>query len=146
MHDKLHSLLSAYLSKLDADRLSAATKRTYSSLVRRFLYFVEDETDFAYDAGGDIDYRDLVPLARRFISESSDGKASSLNSRVVAIKHFLKVLGNISERFEKPRTRLTTLEPLSDEQLDRFVAAARFFCARDRAVALVFADTGIRLK
>lgn len=146
MHDKLHSVLSAYLHKLEADQLSAATKRTYASLVRRFLYFVEDEADFACDTTGDINCLALIPIARRFISESLDGTASSLNSRVVAIKHFFKVLGNVSESFERPRTRLTTLEPLSDEQLDRFVAAARSFCPRDRAVALLLAGTGMRLK
>jgi site-specific recombinase XerC len=64
----------------------------------------------------------------------------------VAITHFFRVVGNVLVRFERPRTRLTALEPLSDEQLDRFVAATRSFCPRDRAVALVFADTGIRLK
>jgi integrase len=145
MRDQLQSLLSSYLDTLEAASLSAATKRTYASLVRQFIYFV-DETDADRDTTADISCHELNLIARKFLALSSGGKASSVNSRVVAIRHFLRVSGNLSERLERPQTRLTALEPLSEEQLNRFKAAARSFCARDRAVALIFADTGMRLK
>lgn len=141
MNNKLQAILAYYITKLAAEELSKSTKRSYASLARQFIYFLED-----CDSSEDIAVGSFVPLAQKFLSSQRDGKASSINARASAIKHFLKLSGIPCETFERPQTSLTTREPLTDDELSSFLEAARHFQPRDKAIGMILATTGIRLQ
>lgn len=139
---KLKSMLSQYLLALGSDKLIASsTKRVYASLARQFVYFVEEtgflSTDFTEDA--------LMRLAQKFLTADLNGKASLINSRASATRHFLNTVGIPCRMLVRPETGRTTCKPLNDEELSTFLTAADKFRPRDRAIALLLATTGIRL-
>jgi len=142
MKNKLQAILSYYLMKLATEQLSSSTKRTYASLVRQFVNYIEESEPVSQD----IAVGSFTPLAQHFLAADCDGKASSINARASAIKHFLKTSGIPCETLERPQTRLTTREPLTEAQLNAFLEAARQSHPRDKAVAFIFSSTGIRLR
>jgi site-specific recombinase XerD len=141
MNSKLQATLDYYLIKLATEQLSNSTKRSYASIARQFFYFIEDTGAL----NGDLAVGSFVPLAQKFLSSERDGKASSITSRASAIKYFLNASGSPCDTFERPRTRLTIRESLTEAELDAFMEAARTFQPRDRAIGMLFATTGIRL-
>ena len=141
MSNKLQALLAYYLIRLPEEQLSNSTKKTYASLARQFIFYMEDR-----GLADDFTAASLGSIAQDFLSSDTDGKASSVNSRASAVKHFLKLSGIPIATLERPQTRLTTRECLTNEELESFINSARKFRPRDKAIGLLFATTGIRLK
>ncbi len=142
MSSELNSMLSDYVLKLEDDELMApSTKRVYASLARQFVNFIEERSDSL----NTVTEGSLVHLAQKFLTSDLNGKASLINSRASATKHFLKTVGFSCRTFVRPETGRTTCKPLSDEELSIFLTAAHQFRPRDRAIASLLATTGIRL-
>lgn len=137
---KLQALFAYYLTILPEMPLSDSTRKSYASLARQFIHFMEEREVSEFTAAS------LGAFAQEFLSSDYYGKASSINSRASAIKHFLQVSGVPCGTLERPQAKLTTRECLTEEELRSFLAAARKFCPRDKAIGMLFASTGIRLK
>jgi site-specific recombinase XerC len=139
--NKLQGILAYYLTKLAAEQLSNSTKQSYASLARQFVYFAQDSGSF----NENIAVNSFIPIAQKFLSSERNGKASSINARASAIKHFLQTSHIPCETLVRPQTGLTTREPLTEDELNSFLEAAQGFQPRDKAVGMIFAETGIRL-
>ncbi|MBX9669576.1 MAG: site-specific integrase [Candidatus Obscuribacterales bacterium] len=141
MDGRAQGLLAYYLSKLPDERLSRATKKSYASVARQFVYFLEESRLL-----DELTTASFSSIAQAFLSSEFDGKGSSINARASAIKHFLRTLGMPCGTLERPLVRLTTRECLTDPELRSFFDCARNSDPRDRAISLIFATTGIQLK
>ncbi len=138
---RARGLLAYYLSKLPDEQLSRATKKSYASIARQFVYFLEESKLVE-----ELTTASFSSIAQAFLSSEFDGNGSSINARASAIKHFLRTLGVPCGTLERPLVRLTTRECLTDQELGSFFDCARNFDSRDRAIGLIFATTGIQLK
>lgn len=137
----LQELLSSYLSQMKEEQLSDSTKRSYALHVRQFIAFIEMERGLTLTETEAIVFRTLV---HKFLSREQ--KASAVNARASALKHFFKVTGLPCETIDRPTTKLTTREPLTQTELNRFIEEAYRFPLRDKVIALLLASTGMRLR
>ncbi|MBX9692926.1 MAG: site-specific integrase [Cyanobacteria bacterium] len=137
----LEDFLISYLKLLKEEHLSQSTKRTYALHVRQFLAFIDNEGGLVNPS---IEPEMFGVLAHRFLLKEQN--ASSANARASAIKHFFKLSGLPCQTIRRPQKILTTREPLTQAELNRFLEASRLFPLRDKTIALLLASTGMRLR
>lgn len=146
--EALETLLNTYEGWLEIQPLAQNTRLAYRRQVRYFLRFVADEFLDVYgdplaDANARLyavrDYRTHLLKVRRL-------GPSSLNQTLAAVDHFFRFLGGRRPEVARAQTTQQAPRALEEEEMRRFLRAVeRCSSARDRALALLFFHTGIRL-
>jgi site-specific recombinase XerD len=140
--------LDSYKNYLFGQGLSANTQRDYVSRLRQFLSFLMES------GRRDLDLADRTALSEAvfsywdFLKNVKKTTAGTLNNNLTAIDSFFHFLGVRHVKATSLRERAETLSTriLSDEELNRFLAAAeKRRSSRDRALALVLVHTGIKI-
>jgi site-specific recombinase XerD len=135
-------------SWLEEHAKSSQTKRMYSSHVRKFLSFVNpDNRDFVWLASNDQLFKQSIIRYMEYITNALGLKPSTVNAHLTAIDNFCTFLGlQPADVKRKSYTidRPTAMTEQEQEQFLRALESCKY--ARDRAMALLFLYTGIRLR
>jgi integrase/recombinase XerD len=141
----LDALLSSWLIALKAQRKSPATLRTYGAGVALFLKFLAAE-----GLAPELTKTNVVA----FMASMSEQEPSTALTRLAAIKRFATWLA-AEEGFDAtgvlavkpPRSDQKSVAGLSDEELRALIKAcdgSELRDKRDKAVVVLFAETGLR--
>ncbi len=149
MHDdlikELEEKLSSYERWLDAEELSAQTRRAYNSRIKGFKSFLaecprSEHIDRA---------RALREIAQNFhahLLSSKQAKASSVNASITAVYSYYSFLGEKVPPVNRDWVQKNEPRILTSEEQDRLLLAmACHNSVRDRALVTLLLFTGIRI-
>ena len=139
--------LERYETWLETQPLAAATRRAYRGHVRRFVEFLASWPGEGGDPLTDAHARDYaVRDFKSYLKTVRRARPASVNLALAAVDHFYRYLG--AGRPDVRREELAQAAPraLSPEELRRFLRAVeRCASPRDRAIALLLVNTGLRI-
>lgn len=141
----LDELLTSWTVALKAQRKSPATVRTYTTSVRMFLRFLDEE-----GLPAELTKANVVG----FMASLSEHASSSAHTRLGGIKHFASWL-QAEEGFDAtpiiavkpPKLTQSNVAGVTEDELRRLIKAcggADIRDKRDKAMILLFAETGAR--
>lgn len=145
------SLSHSWQLALEAERKSDRTIEAYTLTVRLMAGWLESEGHPADDV------RTLTPdLIRGWMAHTAATRsAETARTRYVAFRQFIKWCLSEGEldtdpmaNIAQPATAPKVVPPISDDDMRRLIDSCKgndFTSLRDRAIMLVFADTGARL-
>jgi len=139
--------LGGYERWLETQPLAVSTRRAYRGHARRFVDFLASWPGEGGDPLADAHARDYaVRDFKSHLKTVRRAKPASVNLALAAVDHFYRYLG--AGRPDVRREELAQAAPraLSPEQLQRFMRAVeRCKSPRDRAIAMVLVNTGLRI-
>ena len=141
------SELRKYTIWLKRQPLSPATRRSYSSRIGRFLYYLADTGEELVSLfKSDRELEHVLKSYKRHLKVKSKLSPATVNAHLTAIDHFIQYNGQ--EPPEVPREDLPQQAPraLEKDEQRRFLRAVAG-CRRslDRAVTMLMFYTGIRI-
>jgi integrase/recombinase XerC len=139
--------LAGYERWLETQPLAVSTRRAYRGHVRRFVEFLACWPGEGGDPLTDAHARDYaVRDFKSHLKTVRRAKPASVNLALAAIDHFYRYLG--AGRPDVRREELAQAAPraLSPDELRRFMRAVeRCGSPRDRAIAVLLVNTGLRI-
>ena len=139
--------LERYETWLETQPLAAATRRVYRGHVCRFVEFLASWPGEGGDPLTDAHARDYaVRDFKSYLKTVRRAQPASVNLALAAVDHFYRFLG--AGRPDVRREELAQAAPraLSPGELRRFLRAVeRCESPRDRAIALLLVNTGLRI-
>jgi len=139
--------LAGYERWLETQPLAVSTRRAYRGHARRFVEFLASWPGEGGDPLTDAHARDYaVRDFKSYLKTVRRAKPASVNLALAGVDHFYRYLG--AGRPEVRREELAQAAPraLSPEELRRFLRAVeRRESPRDRAIALLLINTGLRI-
>jgi integrase/recombinase XerC len=139
--------LAGYERWLETQPLAVSTRRAYRGHARRFVEFLASWPGEGGDPLSDSHARDYaVRDFKSHLKTVRRAKPASVNLALAAIDHFYRYLG--AGRPDVRREELAQAAPraLSPDELRRFMRAVeRCESPRDRAIAVLLVNTGLRI-
>ncbi len=139
--------LAGYEAWLEIQPLAPATRRAYRGHARRFVEFLAGWPGEGGDPLADAHARDYaVRDFKSYLKTVRRARPASVNLALAGVDHFYRFLG--AGRPDVRREELVQSAPraLSPEELRRFLRAVeRCESPRDRAIALLLVNTGLRI-
>lgn len=139
--------LAGYERWLETQPLAASTRRAYRGHAGRFVEFLASWPGEGGNPLTDAHARDYaVRDFKSYLKTVRRAKPASVNLALAAVDHFYRYLG--AGRPDVRREELAQAAPraLSPEELRRFLRAIeRCESPRDRAIALLLINTGLRI-
>lgn len=139
--------LAGYEAWLETQPLAPATRRAYRGHARRFVEFLAGWPGEGGDPLTDAHARDYaVRDFKSYLKTVRRARPASVNLALAGVDHFYRFVG--SGRPDVRREELVQAAPraLSPEELRRFLRAVeRWESPRDRAIALLLVNTGLRI-
>lgn len=139
--------LAGYAAWLETQPVAPATRRAYRGHVRRFVEFLASWPGEGGDPLRDAHARDYaVRDFKSYLKTVRRVKPASVNLALAGVDHFYRYLG--AGRPDVRREELAQAAPraLSPDELRRFLRAVeRCESPRDRAIALLLINTGLRI-
>jgi len=139
--------LAGYEAWLETQPLAPATRRAYRGHARRFVEFLAGWPGEGGNPLTDAHARDYaVRDFKRYLKLVRRGKPASVNLALAGVDHLYRYLG--AGRPDVRREELAQAAPraLSPDELRRFLRAVeRCEPPRDRAIALLLVNTGLRI-
>jgi site-specific recombinase XerC len=139
--------LTRYKLWLAKQPLSKHTKRIYLPKLEAFIAYLQ-----AVNANPSIwltdgeELTEQVEIYRNHLRDDLKLKASSINNSLAAISHFCTFLGRRAPMVDREQRECSIPRVLQiGEQIEFLRAIQRCNVKRDRAIALLFVNTGIRL-
>ncbi len=140
---QLNAAFEKYCDWLCRQPLSCNTIRAYVSLVRQFIGFTCKRGLSLSASRGQL--QDHIEAYKHYIQELG-AQPSSVNNSLIAIEHFLTSCEIYDIKIDRAVRSHPTPAYLTDEEQVRFVASANANgTERDRALALLFLYTGLRV-
>lgn len=139
--------LAGYEAWLETQPLAPATRRAYRGHARRFVEFLAVWPGEGGNPLTDAHARDYaVRDFKSYLKSVRRAKPASVNLALAGVDHFYRYLG--AGRPDVRREELAQAAPraLSPDELRRFLRAVeRCESPRDRAIALLLVNTGLRI-
>ncbi|MCA1679207.1 MAG: tyrosine-type recombinase/integrase, partial [Actinobacteria bacterium] len=139
--------LAGYERWLETQPLAPSTRRAYRGHARRFVEFLASWPGEGGNPLTDAHARDYaVRDFKSYLKTVRRAKPASVNLALAAIDHLYRYLG--AGRPDVRRENLVQASPraLSPDELQRFLRAVeRCSSVRDRAIALLLINTGLRI-
>lgn len=140
--------LSGYKAWLQAQGISQATQRAYGSRVRQLLLYLEQGRGSLEVLKDERAFLKAVFDYSIHLKETVKMRAGTLNNSLTAAESFSKHLGflNLNLASLRENADFAIGRTLSVEETFKFRAAAkRRHSSRDKAIAMLFLNTGIKL-
>jgi integrase/recombinase XerC len=139
--------LAGYEAWLESQLLAPATRRAYRGHARRFVEFLASWPGEGGNPLTDVHARDYaVRDFKSYLKTVRRSKPASVNLALAGVDHFYRYLG--AGRPDVRREELAQAAPraLSPDELRRFLRAVeRCESPRDRAIAILLVNTGLRI-
>ena len=139
--------LASYEAWLETQPLAPATRRAYRGHARRFVEFLAGWPGEGGDPLTDAHARDYaVRDFKSYLKTVRRARPASVNLALAGVDHFYRFVG--TGRPDVRREELVQAAPraLSPDELRRFLRAVeRCESPRDRAIALLLVNTGLRI-
>ncbi len=136
-----------YLSWLERQPLSAQTRRAYRSRMNHFLGFLGTSgEDIRVLVQTDRERAHVLREYKRYLKQELRSSPATVNAYLTAIDHFFQFLGAKPGKVAREDLPQEAPRALNKDEQKRFVRAV-VACRRskDRAVALLLLNTGIRI-
>lgn len=137
------SILTKYEAWLETQSFSPHTKRNYLSQIHRYLQFTSyPSEEVLIDPAH---YRSSIANYITHLRDSSGSRLSSINTTMTAIEKFYRFLGLATPVIKRERSACSPPRMLTPEDKANLLAVLATASPKERAVALLFLSTGIRL-
>jgi site-specific recombinase XerD len=140
--------LTGYKFWLKEQGIAEATQRAYGSRVRQFLSHLEGEHKTLEEIKEERGFLKAIFDYCMYLKETVKMRAGTLNNSLTAAESFAKYLGfsNLNLTALRESTDMSLGRTLSSEETSRFLEAVeRRYSLRDKAIAMLFLSTGIKL-
>jgi len=139
--------LAGYERWLEIQPLAASTRRAYRGHVRRFVEFLAIWPGEGGDPLTDAHARDYaVRDFKSHLKTVRRAKPASVNLALAGVDHFYRYLGAGKPEVRREELAQAAPRSLAPEELRRFMRAVeRSGSPRDRAIALLLINTGLRI-
>lgn len=139
--------LAGYERWLESQPLADSTRRAYCGHARRFVAFLAGWPGEGGDPLADAHARDYaVRDFKSHLKTVRRAKPASVNLALAAVDHFFRYLGAGRPNVRREELAQAAPRALAPEELRRFMRAVeRCPSARDRAIALLLINTGLRI-
>lgn len=151
MRDKMHDVIAQFIVDMQLDGLSKNSQVSYHIDLTKFMAFLQET--YCIDAISSID----VDMVKHYLAQLNDENVASttVSRKVSAFRKFFKyakqhyhISHNPMETIALPKKRKTLPTVLSQEEIDRLLAAPDTTTPqgiRDLAILEVFYATGMRV-
>lgn len=139
--------IADYENWLGAQSFSAHTQRAYLSRNKKFFeYLIQQEVHPSLDDKDSDTWRDIIDGYRTYLKSDLQSSPNSVNNSLTAIEHMLGFLSIEAPKVNRETWPKLAPRALTAQEQEQFVKAAnQCKSSKDRALALLLINTGIKL-